>query len=596
MTRRTRSLAPAMALVASLLVQGPAPAKDYPQTARGVTVPVGFVATVFAATPLVPTTLTWGPDTGGTVLPGGHRHGSLLYVGGVAGNPLSCDGCGQVLSYTDETGTPPVTAATGLNSVLGIAFGGGTMFVTDNFDNKGRVVSLKDTDADGVFETQRVLLKNIPNGRHQTNGLQMGTDGMVYVANGNATDDGIECGPALPPDNSLACPTEEIVPWTGSIIRVDPSWNNVDLRNDIRVDADPFYAADGKDDESVLVARGFRNIYDVEFRPGVDNELWTPMNGPDDPAGSEPIYGLSVDNERIVGYDADNNPIYGPIIEDAGFPSCVFDPHDNHFPEPQIDPHEHPGNPEPMETLNTEATAKFGTCESRRQGDSFLYPRTVLREGHEGTSGLAFAKPGNFPARYNGDLFIAEWGSLWNLNGASPTGHKIEVTDVNADGTISGRQREFMTTPLPIDLVFNDDGLMYVADMTGQIYQVEHVAGTDAATPDVVTVTMQEVGGACQFVPQVQTIVRGTTIRWANTCSTPQSIRAAIALKLIDPRLGEGPNQTGVEINSPGDIATGSSHSYTFGDRAGIWHYNSGEFLSPQNTMRGTIIVLPAER
>lgn len=603
-SRRRRILSFVTAITAVLLPVNPAQSKDFNQVARGITVPAGFAATVFAQAPIVATTLTWGPapEEAATADAALH-HGTLLYVGGVAGNPLSCKGCGQVIAYGDEPG-PPAMIADGLNSVLGIAFGPDeTLYVSDNFDNTGRVLALNDTDGDGAYETQRILLKNIPNGRHQTNGLSIGPDGMLYVANGNATDDGLECGPPLGPappttlppplgdiyDGTFrdkSCATREVAPWTGSILRIDTAWNNVDLQKDVRVDADAFYAEDGLDDESVLVARGFRNIYDVDFRPGAPNEIWTPMNGPDDPAGSEPIYGLSIDNEEAVGTDqATGEPIFGPVIEDAGFPSCLFDPHANPFPSPSLSAHEHPGSPEPEDNPDPAIRAAYGPCPK----DEILRPRAVLKEGHEGVSGLAFERGANFPARYDGDLFIAEWGSLWNLNGGRPTGHKVIRLDVGPDGEVTGRQTEFMTSALPMDITFGPDGMMYVADMTGTIFQIRHVS--DAATPDVVTINMSN----GQFVPQVLTIVRGQTVRWVNSDTVPHNIRAIQAVKLVDPTLGEPAQQPGNEIDSPGDIPPGGSYSFTFGDRAGVWHYHSTS-LAEENSMRGTIIVLPVER
>jgi len=629
LTRSRRGIArwAVMAVTVSVVaLPGAARSKDLPQAARGITVPAGFAAIEYAHVPIVPTTLTFGPDTAGFLAFGSMRtdaddHGTLLYVGGVSGNPMTCDGCGQVVAITDErTLVAPgnrLAVADGLDAVLGIAFGpdrapgyesSSTLWVVDNLENRGRVLALHDTNGDGYFETHRVVLHNIPNGRHQTNGLTVGPDGMMYLANGNATDDGLECGPPMGPrtpvglpapiqdgyDSALrdrSCPAPEVVPWTGSIIRVDPAWDNVDLLNDVVVDDDRAYAPDGLDDESVLVSRGYRNIFDVDFNPRIPNELWTPMNGPDEPAGSEPIYGLEIDNEQIVAQDPESgDAIFGPVIEDAGFPSCLYDPHENNFPEPGLGGHEHPGDPEPQENLNPGVAEQFGACAERVQASSFMRPRFVLKDGHEGTSGLSFERGSNFPARYDNDLFVAEWGSLWNLNGATVTGHKVLALDVAPDGSVTGRPREFMTTPLPMDITFGDNGFLYVADMTGAIYEVQHVS--DALTPDVVTIDMTD----GQFVPQAITIVRGQTIRWVNSDSVAHNVRAVQAVRLTDPTItSESPIQDGSEINSPGPIPPGGEWSFTFGDRAGVWHYSSTAGAEG-NTMRGTIIVLPVER
>ena len=592
------------------------PAESKPligQAGRGVVAPAGFASTVWAEAPIVATTLTWGPDTGDAAIVANaqrYLHGTLLYVGGVAGNPVACEGCGQVVAFNDERQlvTPmaaegSVAVADGFNAVLGIAFGPDeTMYVADNIATpapRGRVVAAKDTDGDGYFETKRVVLKNIPNGRHQTNGLSFGPDGMIYLANGNATDDGIECGPDTDPDTreDPVCPDPERRPWTGSIIRVNPAWDNVDLLTDVRVDSDIRYAPDGLDDESVLVAQGFRNIYDVDFNPARANEVWTPMNGPDNPSGSEPIYGLPIDDEFQIQVGTDpetGQPIFedSPIIEDAGFPSCVYDPHWNEFPRPQIGGHEHPGQPDPQNNLNDAVIAQFGSCESKKA--SVLRPRAVLKEGHEGTSGLAFERGGNFPARYDGDLFIAEWGSIWNLNGGKPNGHKVLRLNVNPDGTVSGMQQEFFTSPLPMDVTFGANGYMYVADMTGQIYEIRFVA--DAVGEEVVVEIAEPTEGRVQFVPQSVPVVRGQKVTWVNNTDSPQRIVCRQRVYPQEPNpsdLQATPIVLCGEINSP-LIPAGGRYSHTFEDFPSVYHYAASDAANEAAT--GTVVLSPVER
>ena len=611
--RRARVALIAITVMGSLLATAPGGARDLaPQAARGLTLPAGFVARVFAQPPIVPTTLTWGPDTTEALgAAGSSLHGAFLYVGGVAGNPLSCDGCGRVVAISDE-GTMTF-AAEGLNSVLGIAFSSDhTMWVTDNLNSRGRVLALSDTDGDGVFETSRVVLKNIPNGRHQTNGLTFGPDGMLYVANGNATDNGLECGPPLGPRDQVGfpeplksfyeetfrnteCADPEIDPWTGSILRINPAWNDVDLMADVRVDEDPFYAEDGMDDETVLVAEGFRNIYDVDFNPRRPNELWTPMNGPDNPSGSEPIYGLEVDDEQVVGFTdppegEEPQPIFGPVIEDAGFPSCLYDPHLNPFPDPTTG-HSHVGDPEPDDTPHDGVKAAYGLCDK----ENVLRPRDVLDEGHEGTSGLAFERGGHFPERYRGDLFLAEWGSLWNLNGipidppghGNPSGHKLMHLEINEDGSV-GRVREFMTGALPIDVTFSEAGLMYLADMSGQIYEISHVTDTSPTAP--VTMT------SGQFVPQVLPVIRGQTVVWENDDTVPHRVTFQRGVRAVATNENFELSCTEMRDMNSAEIQPGQTHSFTF-DTAGVYHYNdSAQCTDATTPMNGTIVVTTVER
>jgi plastocyanin len=306
------------------------------------------------------------------------------------------------------------------------------------------------------------------------------------------------------------------------------------------------------------------------------------MNGPDNPSGSEPIYGFPVDDEQVVAHDPETgDPILGPVIEDAGFPSCVYDPHENPFPEPTLG-HDHDGNPNPENTVDDDVLAAFGECPKA----TVLRPRTVLEEGHEGTSGIAFTRGDNFPERYQGDVFIAEWGSLWNLNGDKPHGHKIEQLDVHPDGTV-GRQRDFMSGGLPIDVTFSDEGLMYVADMAGQIYEIRHVEELD--TPETVEVSMTN----GQFVPQVTTVIRGQTVRWVNDDTTAHNVHMENAVLLIDPTAAEDPirDENELEDLNSGDVPPGGDYSLRF-DIPGTYHYSS----NGEDAMQATIIVTTLER
>jgi glucose/arabinose dehydrogenase len=445
MCNRLARRAAAIALALCALTSSPAASDDpVPQIARGVVVPPGFLVEVFAQTPgMLPTSLHWA--------------GTTLYVTAVTGNAVGGSDNGVVLAYSQQ-GRAPTIAASSLDQPLGVAVGAdGTLFVSETEVNRGRVTALRDADGNGSFETRRTVIRNLPNGRHQTNGLTFGPDGWLYVANGSATDDGLECGPALTPGGTEDdCPAPEVPPYSGSIMRVNPAWDDVDLLTDVRIDGDTTPAADGMDDDTVLVTVALRNVYDVDFDPLRPNLLWAPMNGPDNPSGSEPLYAFDV----AAG-----------TVADAGFPSCLYDPHVNAFPMPQIlGGHEHAGAPEPRDNPNPKVIRRFGRCDV----DAVVRPKALFTEGHEGTSGVTFVRGSGFPADYRNDLMVAEWGSLWNLNSGKVTGHKVIHVDLNHSGAVVG-QTEFMTGALPIDVAFGPDGRMYVADMAGQIYAVDYL-------------------------------------------------------------------------------------------------------------------------
>ncbi|MGH2710206.1 MAG: DUF7133 domain-containing protein [Actinomycetota bacterium] len=576
--RRARIILGVLVLSGSLLGQAPAHSKPLiPQALRGITVPVGFGVNTFAATPgFLPSSLTFGPD-------------GRLYVAAVRQGTGGFINVGQILAFEDLGGVAgaPQIVAEGFGQVLGVAFGpDGTLYVSDNNTSNftGQILALRDANSDGLYEQRRTVLQNIPNGRHQTNGMSFGPDGMLYVANGNATDDGLECGP---PDGE-ACPSTEKKPWTGAILRVNAAWNNVDLQADVRVDADQTFAPDGMDDESVLVSPGYRNIFDVDFWPGDPSMIYTPMNGSDMPASNEPLFRTDVDDTRVVGEDAQGNPIWGPIIDDAGFPSCLYSPHANNWPFPSTENpfHDHPETFDPDDNPNSAVTDKFGPCDRNR----VLRPIMFFNEAHNGTTGLAFERGDNFPDDYDGDLFVGEWGSIWNTNGASPTGHKITHIDIGPDG-LPERKREFMTGAIPMDVTFGPDGALYVADMQGLVYRVANIM----EYPDTATVEIT----AGQFIPQIAVIPKGTSVLWVNLDTSAHNIRQVARVRVDNPDTAPlcvtGVSGTCGEMDSPSNIAPGKSYKYRFGELEGTWMYTSDVQLTDP-TMLGTVIVAPVNR
>lgn len=573
------ALAAVLALT-SLLAVGLAPVRSHslvPQIGQALVPPVGFGQSLYAELPPgdLATSLTFGPD-------------GRLYVtavqGVAAGDGFSALSAGRVYAISTVAGVlggAPTVVASGFDQALGIVFGPDkTMYVADNANNAGRIQALRDTNGDGAYEQPRTVLKNVPNGRHQLNGMTFGPDGMLYAANGNATDDGIDCGPE--PASPAACPTSEMKPWTGAILRVDPAWNGVDLQKDVTVDTNGVDDPGILDDEQVLAAQGFRNIYDVDFQPGKPCTLFTPMNGSDSPASNEPLYRTDVCDTQATT-DAAGAPAVGPRIDDAGFPSCLYGAHDNPFPTPNVGGHAHPGTLEPEDNLNPAVMAKFGPC----QKDTVLKPILFFDSAHNGVSGLAFERGNNFPDRYDGALFVAEWGSMWNLNGAEASGHKITQVDLDKKSGQVTRRRTFMSGGAPMDLTFGPDGAMYVADFHGSIYRVASVQ----ETPDSVTVEIRN----GQFVPQVVAITQDMRVNWANLDTVPHNVTAVRAVIPGDPS-EEPVLQPGDEINSTGDIAPRASHSHQFGAETGVWVYHSTTTSTDDATMQGAVVVTPLER
>lgn len=109
-----------------------------------------------------------------------------------------------------------------------------------------------------------------------------------------------------------------------------------------------------------------------------------------------------------------------------------------------------------------------GNCASRE-------PSFVDLQAHSAPLGLAFNFGDNFPEEYKGDLFAAYHGS-WNRD--EKTGYKVvsidlkskQVTDF-AEGWLKGNE----VSGRPVDIVFDEEGIMYVSDdFSGRIYRIWH--------------------------------------------------------------------------------------------------------------------------
>ncbi|MDQ3991339.1 MAG: PQQ-dependent sugar dehydrogenase, partial [Actinomycetota bacterium] len=180
-------------------------------------VPPGFAVTTFARVPGTATSVAvWPPAPGA---------GLKMFVTSSTGTVFLVETVGS--GPNALTGTTVTAFSTGFGTLLGVVVApDGTVYVSDAEATRagpfgtrtyGRVWRLKDTGGDGVADVKEVVLKDLPNGRHNTNGLAFGPDGLLYVTNGNSTDDGIEGG------------QPEVVPWSGSVVRVDPAATGLSL-------------------------------------------------------------------------------------------------------------------------------------------------------------------------------------------------------------------------------------------------------------------------------------------------------------------------------------------------------------------------------
>jgi glucose/arabinose dehydrogenase len=380
----------------------------------------GFVVTPYAATQGTPTSLAFGPDTREGATDGAVR---LYVTEGTAGTLLAIDGAGQISTFAE-----------GFRSPLGVlAAANGDVYVADAESARtgpfgtrpyGRVWRVRDTDGDGVADKQKVVLKDLPNGRHNTNGMAFGPDGLLYVTNGNSTDDGVEGGEA------------EVDPWSGSVVRVNPKAKNLSVVDLPR---------------KALVAHGWRNVYDLAFSPFDGSKLFVPMNGADDArkgsTGENPADPAIEDSDDLLFVtDVDDRR-----VDDFGFPSCFYNETDQ-------------GDLTPYNNPNPDVIDLYGKCPKR------TVPRPLSSFGlHPSANGLAFQTTDAWGEAYTNDLFVAEWGSLFG----EPSGHKIVRVELNAKGTKVVAHTDFLEMDLPLDLTFDAAGAMYVADYSGTIFKID---------------------------------------------------------------------------------------------------------------------------
>jgi len=376
-------------------------------------VPVGFVVTLAGISPTA-TSLAFSPD------------GKALYVAGESG---------RVLRYPVVAGVlagPPTIFLGGLATPLGVLATKDAVFVSDSVAGatrtEGIVYRARDLNGDGKADVKETVIHGLPNGRHNTNGMAIGPDGMLYITNGSSTDSGFgsEGGPP------------EVRPYTGSVLRVDPA-------------ATGLTPAPG-----MVVATGLRNIYDIAFFPA-GHPAATPgtakavvsMNGPD---GMK--YGTVT---RPVGEDTlDIFDTATAAVEHFGFPWCLYDRNKGGLSGFTQDPSQ--GSCDPLPAAASDGLPA-PVVQTR---PSALFGR------HVSADGLAFNPGTNFPRGADGDLFVAEFG---NFFGKAVTGHKVVRVRFNRAGAVASVD-DFMTGVLPLDLTFAPDGTLWVADLSGALFRV----------------------------------------------------------------------------------------------------------------------------
>ena len=378
----------------------------------------------FAIAPLSPvpvaTSIAFGPgDADGDDLYATTLTGSVIRI------PLAWTPAGPV-----ATGAW-TSVATGFSTPLGLAFDDeGVLYVADSAAGaeSGRVDGRVWRVEDG---SKSVIVGGLPNGRHNTNNLRFGPDGLLYVANGNPNDDGVSGGEAdvLPVSGAILSVDADVVAASPAIFRWKDGQGNA-------IPAASLAAHPVNDDFNAKVsvfAHGFRNVYDIAFGPtGI---AYTATNGADATPSQDQFYRL----RPGAGY---------------GFPFCY--------------------------SVGTPGTTE-GVVENNPQYPdadcSGALPASANLGWHVCATGLDIAPAGTFLD----SAYVAQCGPLQqNVVRASlddparasyNTGHKVARVVLDANGEALEVRDFVIGLHLPTDVVFGPDGAMYIADVD-TIYRV----------------------------------------------------------------------------------------------------------------------------
>ena len=159
---------------------GPGSEKRFPP----LKVPPGFKATLFACDPMVeyPSAIAAGPRAGALFV-------AIDYLSGLGAEIVRRDEV-RLVEDIDGDGYADKASvyAAGFNSIQGLAFHDGTLFVM----HAPFLTAVRDRDGDGVAEDRRDLLTGLglppeknPSRLHCANGVVAGHDGWLYLALGD---------------------------------------------------------------------------------------------------------------------------------------------------------------------------------------------------------------------------------------------------------------------------------------------------------------------------------------------------------------------------------------------------------------------------
>jgi glucose/arabinose dehydrogenase len=311
----------------------------------------------------------------------------------------------------------------------------GDLYVAER--GAGRVVRLPDAEGDGVADSLDVVAADLDS----PSSLAFDQDGSLYVAEttrvwrlSQPDGEGVFAQREVLidglPSGHHSTRTVLFSPDFSALFVSIGSSCNLCTEEDERRATIMRFNPDGSG--GAVYASGLRNAVGITFRPGTD-ELWATNNGTD-----------------LMGDDLP--PDTGYRIregEDYGWPRC----HAGRIVDPRF--------------------GEGQACEG------VPLPQAEIT-AHSAPLGLAFYTGEQFPAVYQGDLFVALHGS-WNRS--VPTGYK--VVRIPIEGGEAGSVQDFATGWLgengqswgrPVDLVTGGDGSLLVSDDSGgKIYRISYL-------------------------------------------------------------------------------------------------------------------------
>lgn len=440
----------------------------------------------------LPTALTFGPDGDlyvASIPRSGFEH--LFLPGEAADQVRAASGGNGTVDRIHVTNTPagPVatdttTVATDLDFPLGIAVDDtdSTLYVADNrrpIDgddvSRRKAIVFRVASLDGTGEREAIV-DGIPSGPiHDTNHMAFGPDGDLHIAVGSSTCNGKNYG------------VQEILPYTGSILRVDlatviddqavlhwvdengdaitsdsAEWDNVNRQIAQHPLNDDF------NDKVDVIARGFRNIFGLAFDHG--GVLHTGMNGSQGPASQDVFYRL----DEIGGSDVPDGDDSRRIDTFAGIPHYGF-PYAMNYTEGKDG-----GSGRETSAIELRANPVYADDPVDIQPGDYI-SGDALMGWHVCTTGLDFPTEGRygFPEGLHDDVYIAECGAYEprrtlekTLSGhdTDNTGHKVTRVNLADDGSVEGYQDWLTGFSSPTDVTFGPEGAMYIADLDNGVF------------------------------------------------------------------------------------------------------------------------------